>query len=64
MNRSTHFGIENHLGDSLTIAQIHKYDPTVIAPTIDPPHQHHLPTDIVRPKFTAGVGPPHIFQLI
>jgi hypothetical protein len=53
-------GIEDHLGQPFTIAQVHENDPAVIPAALDPAHQYHFFAHIIGPQLVAMMGSSHV----
>jgi hypothetical protein len=58
------FRVEHHLGDPLAVAEIDENDPAVVAPALDPAHEHHFTVNVRSGELVAVVGPAHISQFV
>jgi hypothetical protein len=54
--------VEDHLGDSLPVAQVDENDPAVIPPTQDPAHQNDFFAHIPGTQGVAVMGSSHVSE--
>jgi hypothetical protein len=50
------FGITDHLGDAIAIAQIQKDQATVVAPPVNPARQRHMLANVCFVQFPTCVS--------
>ena len=58
------FRVEDHLGQPLPVPEVHKDEAAVVAPALDPAHEHHLGAVGRSPQITAGMAAGQTFKRI